>query len=565
MTGRLLLTAGILIYIGAYCIYGQFLERVFDVKAGRPTPAHRHRDNVDFIPARMPVVFGHHFASIAGAGPIIGPVLAIAFGWGPVFLWLLLGCILIGTVHDFCALMISLRHEGQSIGHIVEHYLSYPGRQIFLIFCCAALVLIVAIFSLLIAKTFLTTPAVATSSLLFIICALIFGVMTHSGLLNLRLGTIIFVPLIFLSVGLGSALPLDLMQITGLTMNSVRVLWLIILFGYIFAASVLPVWILLQPRDYLNSFLLYAMMLLGLVSIMVVAPPIRIPFFEGFHVTPATQTTGQWSLFPILFVIVACGACSGFHSLVASGTTSKQIDQETDARPVAYGAMLLEGILGMITLISVSVLTQADYGTILKTDGPVNLFAQGLARLGSGIGLPASLGETFISLTISAFMLTTLDTATRLTRLTIHELVLPPHGSKPRRPYLFKTVFENRYSATGLVVILAGYLALSGDAGRIWPVFGAANQLLAALTLLVLTVVFRAQAKNIFIVGIPFLIMLGVAGWALADLFFTHWHSGQWPLCFISGFLFLMAVVMTGHAILEFQSSKKRGTHGSGL
>jgi len=496
MTGRLLLLMSLAAYALGYFFYGRYFSRLFKINPSNQTPARKHEDGMDYVPASAPVLFGHHFASIAGAGPIIGPVLGLCFGWGPVALWIVLGCVFIGAVHDISSLMVSIRNDGQTIGHIIEKYISYPGRQIFLIFCGAALILIVAIFALLIAKTFTASPAVATASLFFIGLACFFGVLYKNGTVSLLAGSLIFVPLLFFGIYIGVKIPLDLTAVFHLSPRAAESIWVCVLLAYAFLASVLPVWLLLQSRDYLNSYLLYSLILIGVGSIILADPVLQMPFFRGFRVPDPAAGPGHWTLFPILFVVVACGACSGFHALVASGTTSKQLSNESHAFPIGYGAMIVEGILALIVLISVAAFTQDRYAALLRTGGAVHVFSLGLAELSQALRIPLEAGQTFIALTISAFMLTTLDTATRLTRFIIHEIAMPKMNGMAD-PRLITKIFLNRYWASAVVVLLAGYLAISGDASRIWPVFGASNQLLAALTLFVLTVIFLIENRPV--------------------------------------------------------------------
>lgn len=560
MTGRTLLLIGIAAYALAYTVYGRYLSKLLKINPDHKTPAHTRSDGIDYVPTSAPVLFGHHFASIAGAGPIVGPVLGLCFGWGPVALWIILGCILIGAVHDFSALLVSIRNEGQTIGHIIEKYISYPGRQFFLLFCGAALILIVAIFALLIAKTFVASPAVATSSLLFIFLAMIFGLLYKNGTVSLLVGSSIFVPILFFGIYLGVKYPFDLVHLFHFSPKLTESMWVAVLLTYAFFASVLPVWLLLQPRDYLNSYLLYSLVLIGLFSILLVNPALHMPFFQGFHVPDPETGSNQWSLFPILFVIIACGACSGFHALVASGTTSKQISNESHALVIGYGAMIVEGILALVTLIAVAAFPPEKYFLLLRHGGAVHVFSSGLAELSNAIKIPLETGKTFIALTISAFMLTTLDTATRLTRFIIHELAMPKIN-RTSQPNIITKILRNRYGATAIVVVLSGYLAISGDAGKIWPVFGASNQLLAALTLLVLTVIFMIEKRPVWVVFLPFVGMITISGWALTELFILNWRSHQWALCFTSGILLIQAVAMTIHVTLKIVLQKKNSFH----
>ncbi len=505
-------------------------------------------DGIDYVPTASPVLFGHHFASIAGAGPIVGPVLGAAFGWVPVALWIIFGCIFIGAVHDFSSLIVSIRHQGHSIGHILEGYLSYSGRQLFLLFSTAALILVIAIFTLLITKTFISNPAVASSSVIFIALALIFGLMERRKILTLGMRSALFIPLLFGGICLGILLPIDWTILLGVSAEGSRLIWIGILFVYIFIASVAPVWILLQPRDYLNSFLLYAMLILAAVSIFFVSPILQLPAFSGFVVAEPTHGLINWSLFPILYVTIACGACSGFHALVSSGTTAKQLNCETHALPIGYGAMLLEGILAIIALISVAILNHTEFLNTLSAEGPVNAFSNGIASLAAHLGLPYTSGQTFVSLTISAFLLTTLDTATRLTRFSVQELAIPKIGEENNQQNPLQKFLSDRYWATTIVLLLAGYLTISGDAEKIWPVFGASNQLLAALTLLGITVILIQKRKNFWITLLPFLIMMTIAGWALIELLLENIKNANWLLAGTATFLLCLSLALASNA-----------------
>lgn len=557
MNGALLLIVG-LVYFGlAYRLYGKFLEKTFGTQPDRETPSHTLADGVDYVPTRLPVLFGHHFASIAGAGPIVGPILAAYMGWGPVVLWIMLGCVFVGAMHDFAALFLSVRDEGRSIGHVIEKQMGYSGRQIFLLFSWSALVLVVAIFAILVAKTFVATPAVATASLLFIAMAPIFGFLVYKKNLSIGLGSLIFVPLLFLFVWVGTVAPLDLTKLCGVAPGTARNIWLLVLLVYVFIASTLPVWLLLQPRDYLNSYLLYAMMIIGVLGIFAAMPRLQLPAFVGW--TAETPKGGTGALFPLLFVTVACGACSGFHALVSSGTTAKQIDSERHILPVGYGGMLVEGVLGLMALISVAALSKADFFAQLGAGGggPVKAFAGGLAAFATKIGLPLEVGTTFIALAISAFMLTTLDTATRLTRFAWQELFLPKASSGPQIPTATAAkLMANPFVATLVAVAAAGYMALSGSAMDIWPVFGASNQLLAALTLLVVTLYLVRKKANYWIALLPMLFMMCITGWALLALFRENLAKST-PLVMATAFLLVMAVMLAVQAV---QSLRGAGT-----
>jgi carbon starvation protein len=559
MNGAVLVLGGSAIFVVAYFVYGHYLEKLFGTDDTRTTPAHTRKDGVDFVPTSPAVLFGHHFASIAGAGPIVGPILAAYFGWGAVALWVLVGCIFLGAMHDFAALFLSVRDEGRSIGHVIERELGYTGRQIFLLFAWAALVLVDAIFALLVAKTFVATPSVATASLLFIGMAPLFGWLVYKKGLSITMGSLVFVPLLFFFVWLGAAMPLDLTVRLGWSVETARRFWLIILFAYVFVASTIPVWLLLQPRDYLNSYLLYAMMLIGFVGILFAQPVLSMPAFEGWVVE--RPAGGMGCIFPLLFVTVACGAISGFHSLVASGTTSKQLSREKHIRVVGYGSMLVEGVLALMALTAVAVLSRGDYVAALQTQGPVAAFANGLAGFAAEVGLPVTVGKTFIALAISAFMLTTLDTATRLTRFTWQELFLPDasRGGRESDEKPWARLCANRYVATGVAIGCAGYLAMSGNAMQIWPVFGASNQLLAALTLLVVTLVLVRKKANFWVSLLPMLFMMLVCIWALVSLVISNLKAApvNWVLVVTSAFLLLMAFVLLVRAAVAALGSTK--------
>jgi len=557
MQSLILLSTAIIVFLFAFRFYGRYLTSLFQIDIHRKTPAHERRDDIDYVPTKAPVLFGHHFASIAGAGPIVGPVLGVCFGWVPVALWIILGTVLIGAVHDFAALFVSVRNEGYSIGRIIERYIGYSGRQIFLLFCFAALILVVSIFALLIAKTFVASPSVATSSIYFVFLALIFGFLVYQHHLSLLIGSLIFLPLLFGGIQIGIQYPLDLVSLFHMTTQQAKNIWLVVLFIYVFIASVVPVWMLLQPRDYLNSYLLYSMILLGFISIIFVNPTIQMPAFSGLVVEEPTKGGVQWALFPILYVTVACGACSGFHALVASGTTAKQLDREAHILPIGYGAMLVEGIVAIMALISVAILTKEEFVTILSTKGAVYAFSSGLAGLASQLGIPQKTGNTLISLTISAFMLTTLDTATRLTRFTVQGLCIPKRKSQKRVGNLVRFL-NNRFVATFIVVVLSGYLAFSGDAGKIWPVFGASNQLLAALTLLLITIILIKKRANYCVTFLPFLFMFIISFWAIIKLFWVNLKPLNWPLTISTIFLFVLSGLMIIQSVLRVMIWSKK-------
>ncbi|MFW6170140.1 MAG: carbon starvation protein A [Planctomycetota bacterium] len=550
MNGAILLMVGAVLFALAYVFYGGFLQRLFGIDPTRKTPAHTKQDGIDYVPTKAPVLFGHHFASIAGAGPIVGPVAAVYLGWGPVVLWIIFGSIFVGAVHDFAALFLSVRHEGRSIGSVIEDHLGVTGRLAFLLFCWVALVLVVAVFAILVAKTFVDESSVATASLLFIGVAPIYGILVHRKNVPILWASVLFVPLLFVFIWIGVKVPLDLVEL-GVCADAAQAtnLWLVVLFVYVAIASVLPVWLLLQPRDYLNSYLLYAMIAVGFGGILVVAPEFNMPAFVGWAGTDPKGDLGH--VFPILYVTVACGACSGFHALVSSGTTAKQLDSERHIKPIGYGSMLVEGLVALMALISVAILTKESYGTMLREGNAVKAFAAGLASFSASLGLRESVGATFFALTISAFMLTTLDTATRLSRFVWQELFLPAAGQEERtRLPVWRHFLAHAVPATLVVVAAAGTLALSGSAWDIWPVFGASNQLLAALTLLVVTLMLVRRKANFWVALIPMLFMSVITVWALFELLKANLKpEGQTLLVAATGVLLLLALGLAGMSV----------------
>ncbi|MDD2459458.1 MAG: carbon starvation protein A [Kiritimatiellia bacterium] len=574
MNGAVLLALSCVLFYLAYQVYGRLVERVFGVDPARPTPAHTLRDGVDYVPTHPAILFGHHFASIAGAGPIVGPVLAAQFGWAAVALWIVLGCILIGSVHDLAAMFLSIRHQGRSIGTVIESLMGYWGRMLFLFFCWFTLVLVVAEFLRIVAETFVEIPAVATASLLFIGVAVAFGRLVYKGGLSILAGSFIFVPLTFACVYAGTLLPLDLVTLLGCDVATARQIWTVVLLAYCFAASVLPVWLLLQPRDYLNSYLLYAMMALGFIGIFVARPVLNLDAFSGWHaVSPLSGRSDP--LIPLLFVTVACGACSGFHALVASGTTAKQVDSERHLRPVAYGGMLIEGALAIIALIAVGVMSQAEYAAALKTQGAVKLFAGGIAGFTDKLGLPHSAGIVFISLALAAFLMTTLDTATRLARFTWQELFLPreqPEDAPPAAapaPSAFRAAISNRYVATLVAVAAAGWLLLGGGAKSLWPVFASSNQLLAALTLLGCSLWLLRHKRPLALTLLPMLFMMATSGAAIATLFLRNlrvWQSDGFRaggvMTLTTGILIIMSVALVAMGAVSIRQTVKQPVKG---
>lgn len=526
MNGMELVLLALIFYALAYKFYGEFLIRKFKVNDNNQTPSHTLYDGIDYVPAKAPVLLGHHFASIAGAGPIVGPVIAAGFGWLPVYLWIILGAIFIGGVHDFSSIIASVRHKSKSIGFIIETYIGESGKKLFLLFSWATLILVIAVFTIIVSETFANIPSTATASSLFIFLAILFGMMIYRLNMNLTLATLIGIALMGLSIYAGMVFPFTLS----------KTVWQLILLLYVFVASVTPVWILLQPRDYLNSFLLYGVLFGGLIGVFFAKPEINLPAYSSFTLDKVGY------LFPALFVTVACGAISGFHSLVGSGTTAKQLNKETDARIVGYGGMLIEGLLAVLSLTAVAAMTNKEFLEILKTKGAVPAFSLGVARFLNSIpilGISIETGQTFSALAVSAFALTSLDTATRLARYMFQEF-FEIKTEQPEK--VGNNILSNRFVATTITVAFGAALTFSGQSMSIWPVFGSANQLLAALALLALTVyvAFLKQKKSF--VMIPMLFMFSVTLTALGMLVYSNIMTEHYVLSFISVLLFVLAI-----------------------
>ncbi|WP_297336611.1 carbon starvation protein A [Algoriphagus sp.] len=529
----LVLSAGLLFL--AYKFYGSFVYKKFGLSDKNQAPSHTLRDGVDYEPSKPIVVLGHHFASIAGAGPIVGPIIAVTFGWIPAVIWILVGGIFFGAVHDLGSMAASLRTEGKSIGVIIRNQIGLRGKQLFIIFSFSTLILVIGVFADIIAKTFVSNPGVASASILFILLALAFG-LANRFLGNRKtaffLISVIGVMLMYYFVYLGMQIPFAL---------DYR-LWILLLLGYAFVASVTPVSMLLQPRDYLNSFLLYGMMIAAIAGVFVANPEIKM----SNEVSLSSENLGY--IFPVLFVTIACGAISGFHSLVASGTTSKQLDKESDAKMVGFGGMLIESFLAIISVGAVVVLTKGEYMERLGVEGPVALFSTGLGGMIASLGISEQFAVGFVALTVSAFALTTLDTCTRLARFTVQEYFEDmPH---PSAQFLSK----NRYISTALVVIFSVLLLASGEFTTLWPIFGSANQLLAALALLTIAVWMIRKKENALFVTIPMFFMFTVT---LASLGLFAWKNFQnqvYVLSIIATLLFSLAIALL---VLATQSIKK--------
>lgn len=529
-----ILAVSAIILLIAYRTYGRFIADKLSIDNKNVTPAHRLADGVDYIPSKPAVVLGHHFASIAGAGPIVGPIIAVTFGWIPAIIWILIGGIFFGAVHDLSSMVASLRHQGKSIGVIIHKHIGDSGKLLFLIFSFSTLALIIAVFADIVAKTFVSDPGAASASVFFIVLAIIFGIINrkYNSKKAFLVLSVVGVLTMYGMIYLGSQLPLELTY----------VVWVGLLLFYAFVASVTPVSLILQPRDYLNSFLLYGLMLFGIVGIFWANPQIQMTT----EITYNSPALGY--MFPVLFVTIACGAISGFHSLVASGTTSKQLDREEDAKIVGYGGMLIESFLAIISVCAVIVLDRGDYVAQLKDLGPVTLFSQGLGGMIASLGVPPAIAISFVALTVSAFALTTLDTCTRLARFSMQELC---EGNLLPGADFFA---NNRFAATLIPLLLSILLLMSGEFTTLWPIFGSANQLLAALALLAVTVWLYRIGVNPMFTLIPMIFMFAVTLSSLFIFAYKNFYANKYLLAIIAVLLSILSITLM---VLARRSLKK--------
>ncbi len=561
MTAVLIIVAAIVLLLIGYVWYGSWLAKQWGIDPTRKTPAVELEDGVDYVPAKPAVLMGHHFSSIAGAGPINGPIQASVFGWLPVFLWCIVGGIFFGGLQDFGSLFASIRHQGKSVGEIIKDSMGSRAKKLFIIFALLVLILVIASFVNVVAGTFasenfgITTQptgneTTAIISLGFIVLAVIYGVLTNRFGVKTMPATILGIAGIVLLLVLGLNFGFALSRNT----------WIILIGLYITVASLVPVWILLQPRDYLSSFLLYAMMGLALVGIFFSAfagtAKFEMPVFTGWKSSIGT-------LFPALFITVACGACSGFHSLIATGTTSKQLDSEKNAKAIGYGSMLIESALGVISLIAVGMV----YGTYTSGGfgSPSAAFAAGIATM-FGADSPAyNTIYALLTLAVSVFALTSLDTGTRLSRFMFSELFLKEGESSYKDATGIRKVLAYPLTGTLLMVTIGcilGGLSLS----QIWSLFGAANQLLAGLALMAVAAWLGNAGKNNKMFFIPMVFMLAAT---ITSLCMTVWSKigligaggaqwGDWFQLAFAAAMVVLALFLVWEGIQNFINSAKK-------
>ena len=507
MNGLVIVLIGIVALSAGYLLYGRWLAKKWGIDPKAKTPAYTHEDGQDYVPSSKFTVFSHQFSSIAGAGPVTGPILASVFGWVPVLLWLIIGGLFFGAVQDFGALYASVKNEGKSMGMIIEKYIGKTGRKLFMLFCWLFTLLVIAAFTDMVAGTFngvgldsaetaYANSAAASISMLFIVVAVIFGVIQkHVGKMNEWVKAVVAIALLVAMFAVGMKLPI----------YTSKTAWIYIIMAYLFLASVLPMWLLMQPRDYMTTFMLLGMIIGAVVGVVVAHPQMQLNAFDGFNVNGS-------GLFPTLFVTIACGAVSGFHSLVSSGTSSKTVSNEKDMPMIGYGAMVVESLLGIVALVVVGAV--AVGGT--KPEGtPFAIFSSGVAGFLEKLGVPVQVATVFMTMCVSALALTSLDSVARIGRMSFQELFYG-ESTDPKQMTPAQRVLTNKYFAT-VITLFFGYLLTLGGYSNVWPLFGSANQLLAAMVLIALAVFLKTTGRTGWTLYIPMFVMLAVTFTALVQ------------------------------------------------
>lgn len=556
MNGLVIVLIGIVALGAGYLLYGRWLANKWGLDPKAKTPAYTHEDGEDYVPSSKFTVFAHQFSSIAGAGPVTGPILASVFGWVPVLLWLIFGGLFFGAVQDFGALYASVKNEGKSIGMVVEKYIGRTGRKLFMLFCWLFTLLVIAAFTDMVAGTFngidaatgdksYANGAAASISMLFIVVAIIFGLIQKKvGKMKEWIRAVVAIGLLVVMFAIGMFVPLYATKTT----------WIYIIMAYLFLASVMPMWLLMQPRDYMTTFMLLGMIAGAVVGVLVAHPAMKLNAFNGFAVADAAGNTSY--LFPTLFVTIACGAVSGFHSLVSSGTSSKTISNEKDMPMVGYGAMVVESLLGIVALVVVGAV--AVNGTKPADLTPFAIFSSGVAGFLEKMGLPVQLATVFMTMCVSALALTSLDSVARIGRMSFQELFYGDTTDTSKMP-AWQKVLTNKYFAT-VITLFFGYLLTLGGYNNIWPLFGSANQLLAALVLIAVSVFLKTTGRTGWTLYAPMFIMLAVTFTALVQktiALVTNMVNGQATLL-VDGLQFIVAILLMILGVLVAFSCLKK-------
>lgn len=552
MNGLVIVLIAIVVLGAGYLFYGRWLANKWGLDPKAKTPAYTHEDGQDYVPSSKLTVFAHQFSSIAGAGPVTGPILASVFGWVPVLLWLLIGGLFFGAVQDFGALYASVKNEGKSMGMIIEKYIGRTGRKLFMLFCWLFTLLVMAAFTDMVGGTFVgkgvegmtkatgyANSAAASISMLFIVVAIIFGLIQKKvGKMKEWVRAVVAIALLVVMFVIGMKLP----------MYATKTAWIYIVMAYLFLASVMPMWLLMEPRDYMTTFMLLGMIIGAVVGVIAEHPTMKLNAFNGFNVD------GSY-LFPTLFVTIACGAVSGFHSLVSSGTSSKTISNEKDMPMVGYGAMVVESLLGVVALVVVGAV--AVNGT--KPEGtPFSIFSTGVAGFFEKFGIPVQVATVFMTMCVSALALTSLDSVARIGRMSFQELFYGDTTDTSKMPG-WQKVLTNKYFAT-IITLFFGYLLTLGGYNNIWPLFGSANQLLAALVLIALAVFLKTTGRTGWTLYIPMFVMLAVTFTALIQktiALVSNIVSGQ-ATFLVDGLQFIVAILLMVLGVLVAFSCLKK-------
>lgn len=521
MNGLLLLGLAALILVVAYLCYGRYLVKTWSIDPNATTPAVAKEDGVDYVPTNKWTVFAHQFSSIAGAGPVTGPVMAMMFGWLPAFLWVVIGGVFFGAVQDFGALYASVKSEGKSMGQIIEKYIGRTGKKLFFLFCWVFTLIVIAAFADMVAGTFngfsvegaklAPNASAASISILYVFVAMAFGLLLRKVNLEGWPKVVLGIVLIVAMLAVGIKFPVYATKQT----------WIYLVFVYIFFASVTPMWLLKSPRDYLTTFLFIGMIAAAVVGVFMSNPTVTVPAFTGFK-----SATGSY-LFPTLFVTIACGAVSGFHSLVSSETSSKMVKNEKDMLQVGYGSMLLESLLAVLVIVIVGSLPNLKQTGVLDsalanmaladTATPFTKFSAGVTGLVAQLGLPQSWGLCIMTMFVSALALTSLDAVARISRMSFQEFFEVEEGETPSQ---LVSVLTNKYVST-LISLFFGYLLSLGGYVNIWPLFGSANQLLAAMVLVSLAVFLKVTGRKGFMLYVPMVLMFIVTMTALVQAIYA--------------------------------------------
>ena len=552
MNGLVIVLIAIVVLGAGYLFYGRWLANKWGLDPKAKTPAYTHEDGQDYVPSSKMTVFAHQFSSIAGAGPVTGPILASVFGWVPVLLWLLIGGLFFGAVQDFGALYASVKNEGKSMGMIIEKYIGRTGRKLFMLFCWLFTLLVMAAFTDMVAGTFVgkgvegmtkatgyANSAAASISMLFIVVAIIFGLIQKKvGKMKEWVRAVVAIALLVVMFIIGMKLP----------MYATKSTWIYIVMAYLFLASVMPMWLLMEPRDYMTTFMLLGMIIGAVVGVIAEHPTMKLNAFSGFNVD------GSY-LFPTLFVTIACGAVSGFHSLVSSGTSSKTISNEKDMPMVGYGAMVVESLLGVIALVVVGAV--AVNGT--KPEGtPFSIFSTGVAGFFEKFVIPVQVATVFMTMCVSALALTSLDSVARIGRMSFQELFYGDTTDTSKMPG-WQKVLTNKYFAT-IITLFFGYLLTLGGYNNIWPLFGSANQLLAALVLIALAVFLKTTGRTGWTLYIPMFVMLAVTFTALIQktIALVSNIAGGQATFLVDGLQFIVAILLMVLGVLVAFSCLKK-------